>query len=604
MKQFLLLVASAISISGFVASAHVKGLSLKNQQAMVASTDDGGTVQILIDEDFSRMTAGSEAKPSEANIEDDNLYIPASKTKIPGWMGYYLHEAGGMVYIGLDPKEVESGILMTPTVDASAAGGAYTVSFRARAAYGDDKFFVYSKAADNDYTTQEVKVTKEWQSYSLKFDNGTATTSMMFSPWLDPVYIDDIKIELTIPKVFAPKGLSFNNYTGLGFTASWEAVEGATGYMLSVYSKAADGSREYVLENEEVDGLSYDVVNLPAKESFYYFIVKATDGTDVSPESVEIVVEALLRPEILPETDVTAHGFTANWKPVNLATSYNFIASLVHTATSAETYYYVDQDFSTVKAQTAYNYTTVKELPGWTIASPKIVDGEIGVVTSYGQYGDDAWIQSSIYDFSNNNGDVHIEMDVYCNHKRYTSDILVGLYTYSEADKRFKVTEYKKYDAVGKDGVMIDLTLSGGGEQSLIMIQPDGYADMMIRSLKVSQDFAAGDKTTRTIHSASTEGTSMSVADIDNVEGDKVYYTIRALGRNSIDTSNIYSDYTEPTFVDFQNAAVDEVAADGEGVFTVYNLQGIKVLETEDAGAVKSLPKGLYIINGNKVVIR
>lgn len=38
--------------------------------------------------------------------------------------------------------------------------------------------------------------------------------------------------------------------------------------------------------------------------------------------------------------------------------------------------------------------------------------------------------------------------------------------------------------------------------------------------------------------------------------------------------------------------------------WTVYNTNGIKVLETEDAGKMSTLPSGIYIINGTKVIIK
>ncbi len=38
--------------------------------------------------------------------------------------------------------------------------------------------------------------------------------------------------------------------------------------------------------------------------------------------------------------------------------------------------------------------------------------------------------------------------------------------------------------------------------------------------------------------------------------------------------------------------------------YVVYNLQGVKVMDVEDASAINTLPAGLYIINGHKVALR
>lgn len=48
---------------------------------------------------------------------------------------------------------------------------------------------------------------------------------------------------------------------------------------------------------------------------------------------------------------------------------------------------------------------------------------------------------------------------------------------------------------------------------------------------------------------------------------------------------------------------VGELAEDADGVIRVYNPQGLKVLETKDASALKNLPKGIYIINGKKTYL-
>lgn len=45
------------------------------------------------------------------------------------------------------------------------------------------------------------------------------------------------------------------------------------------------------------------------------------------------------------------------------------------------------------------------------------------------------------------------------------------------------------------------------------------------------------------------------------------------------------------------------VQPEDEGTYKVYNLQGVKVVETTDCNVLNSLPKGIYIINGKKIAI-
>ncbi len=50
------------------------------------------------------------------------------------------------------------------------------------------------------------------------------------------------------------------------------------------------------------------------------------------------------------------------------------------------------------------------------------------------------------------------------------------------------------------------------------------------------------------------------------------------------------------------SVGVDSILSSNENA-TVYNIQGVEVLRDADASAVKALPAGLYIINGEKVVV-
>lgn len=51
-------------------------------------------------------------------------------------------------------------------------------------------------------------------------------------------------------------------------------------------------------------------------------------------------------------------------------------------------------------------------------------------------------------------------------------------------------------------------------------------------------------------------------------------------------------------------AAVELVTADGNATYDVYNLQGIQVLRNAEENALNNLPAGLYIVNGEKRLIK
>lgn len=49
-------------------------------------------------------------------------------------------------------------------------------------------------------------------------------------------------------------------------------------------------------------------------------------------------------------------------------------------------------------------------------------------------------------------------------------------------------------------------------------------------------------------------------------------------------------------------SAVDSI--EDAGHVTVYNLQGVKVLDTDNVKAVNTLKKGIYVVIGRKVAVR
>jgi hypothetical protein len=52
------------------------------------------------------------------------------------------------------------------------------------------------------------------------------------------------------------------------------------------------------------------------------------------------------------------------------------------------------------------------------------------------------------------------------------------------------------------------------------------------------------------------------------------------------------------------SGSVTAIAADGNGVFNVYNMLGVKVLTTTDAADLGKLTSGVYVVNGKKLVIK
>ena len=58
------------------------------------------------------------------------------------------------------------------------------------------------------------------------------------------------------------------------------------------------------------------------------------------------------------------------------------------------------------------------------------------------------------------------------------------------------------------------------------------------------------------------------------------------------------------TFYVKNDTGIEEIIPESNNCWNVYNAQGIKILQTDDATKINSLPKGLYIINGEKIYIK
>ena len=54
-----------------------------------------------------------------------------------------------------------------------------------------------------------------------------------------------------------------------------------------------------------------------------------------------------------------------------------------------------------------------------------------------------------------------------------------------------------------------------------------------------------------------------------------------------------------------EDTGIDNIAASvNNGMYEVYNLGGMHVMSTADSGNINSLPKGIYIVNGKKAVVK
>ena len=204
------------------------------------------SLQTLVDEDFSRMSAGTEDTPDATYIADRQTgTIPSKYTLTPGWSGACIYQAGGACAIrkglfsnGMGGAVEETGFLRTPQ---GAYSGDLTLTFRARLLGSEkvsDKMDVAILSESGRLETQYVDVKPEWSSYTLNFRKGDFSGCIMqFTMATEEVLIDDIKVATRQTKIPAPVATGITDYVPGGFTAHWQGTDQADSYVVTVYEK-------------------------------------------------------------------------------------------------------------------------------------------------------------------------------------------------------------------------------------------------------------------------------------------------------------------------------------------------------------------------------
>ena len=238
---------------------------------------------VLINEDFSGLTAGTEDNPDATTLVDDmGDFVNPSALKpydsglsYKKWGGIGLYSAGGCIAIK------DGWFLNTPAGDMS---GDVTITFRARLAKGQDDtgrnaldLIFLSRKGLVDFGRKTYSLTEEWQSFSYSSDKGNfETTGFQFYANTEAtILIDDIRVERQQKSIQTPTAQDAENITDHSFRAVWTPT-GAESYLLNVYSKKVSGNTINVSEDfEAVDAdseghLNAEKPNLPEEWAFVW----------------------------------------------------------------------------------------------------------------------------------------------------------------------------------------------------------------------------------------------------------------------------------------------------------------------------------------------
>lgn len=552
-------------------------------------------VKVIIDEDFSVFTNGSEEQPGTEDIADG--YFSTLSAKLSGWSGKYVYEAGGMLKIG------DQGNLTTKAMTGISTTK-IKVSFDVRSV---DEMGMYIVAAGDAEPVQGFLEDGDWHHVSHVFEMDYSFlwsgAKVVFSPFMiaNGMLIDNVKVEASDAFFVAPEALQPTEADGTSFTARWTEVNGATGYLLDVY----DGEKNYLLKDKEVTGTSYEVTGLTEGKT-YYFTVRAVQDDNISDYSNEIevveVISELPAPKALPATDVTAAGFTANWEAVDKASQYLVTLNCTKVLTANEDVNVFEDDFSGVTIGTLDNpeifymaddINMYVRQPGWECQNYCLAEGYIGIAP----YEKNGYVKTPKIDLSKNGGAFTLKLNLAeTYYGSYKSGGTVTINIYNGDNATPVETQSLTTESGFKD---YTFTFTKGAAETYVEVAYGGTMNkIMIDNFVISQSLKAGDSYSYVYAEKEvSDGTSCKFdAPID--ENTSYSYTVKAYARTVIDgeIDMLASEASAPVTVDITSTGINSVDAAGET--RVYAVDGGVVVELDADATIR-----VYTVSGQQVAV-
>ncbi len=466
----------------------------------ISAESNSTKATVLLTEDFSKFTAGTEDAPDSENIaivdpETGSYSVPTTYTQEPGWSGQDIYQAGGVCYLKKGDSSYFPGWINTPEKAYFAEKGTVNISFRARIFPQDEasqaEIYVWEMIGSSIGTMMDIDITNEWAEYKIGFSGTAEQNFFQFGTnGSTPFQIDDIQIE--VGGIQAPTPIEPDDYNGVSFTAKWNPVNDADAYLLTV----KDSNGTFILTDKEVTDTFHKVENLSGDASTTYsFSVKAKAGDDISAPSAEQEVELSMLQDVVlkPMTDASTTGFTGNWEATPLADGYITDLYLEQKFQNEGVFYFLDTDFSGINTTESFFEGYLDDYldrASWGVSYGELEEGKLGLNNNYGSYYT-PFLVSPKLDFSNDNGTATIELTVSA-----TADmeVSIGFYT-DESGKYAPIDETKlKTFKATTTPTKQTITLEGGTKDSYILVKPTDTTKGIIwfDDMSVAQQIAAG----------------------------------------------------------------------------------------------------------------
>lgn len=219
----------------------------------------------IVDEDFSRLTSGSEESPDRSKplldeagyAIDPSSFAPYDTECTKGWGGQNFYPAGGAM-------AVLGGFINTPTGDYS---GPLKMTFRAKLMPGQGfhekelRVALVRRSTTPEFRHFEITLTEEWQTFEIEASNGYWRDCMfqMVDPEVSMDFnflVDDFKIEHRIVSIEPPQATEPFEMEDKSFIASWKTTPTAEEYLVSVYAHLPNDKK--IIVDEDFEDINTD----------------------------------------------------------------------------------------------------------------------------------------------------------------------------------------------------------------------------------------------------------------------------------------------------------------------------------------------------------
>lgn len=358
-----------------------------------AEVDKYGKLILVDQEDFSKLTQGSEEAPDlsvdlaisqyltnedgslifdEYNnpIENPEYQYPWNNMKreyisgTGGWGVGNAFPAGGSLYFPFSSTDMQ-GKISTPWLDLSAHGGTFVLEFKVKVteealnnSVMPAMIIVETAETNNMSPTWDMfedsfmnyqNLSTEWTTFRLIFQGAGSSTlcNIVGQGMSGGMYIDDVKVYTLDPYLETPVLRRHTDFASDSLTLNWSPVENADKYEVTLWYDDLYGDRVWIHDKKEVEGTSLKVegTNL---DDVYYFTVSAVNSEHRSLESRSREVFDIVAPKMRQAVclDEASNLFEGGVEEVISAFGYNYFAMQRRTAESDGPFVVTNEEFT------------------------------------------------------------------------------------------------------------------------------------------------------------------------------------------------------------------------------------------------------------------